>query len=311
MFKKIPDIFLRPFPYWKKIDLFRKVLYVFLLLNALSLLPIAEEVFGYHGIVGTSGWDTSQPWYLQGSKGLVNLLSHPINHTYSWLFWCFVFGQIGVLICGLFNIWPKLMSVAVYFFTINLFIKGYLMFTGGEALVGILLFYLMFIQESDPKTRKKTGEPVFTDLQNVLNNTFYWIMLIQICVLYFFSTLYKLIDPYWLSGDAMQYISRIDAFSSGGLRYLFADNPTLSAIATYFTLIYQGLFPVLVWFKKIKLPFLLLGVLFHLGIAFGMGIFTFGIIMILTYLLFLEDNQIEKIKTVFKRNLRSKAFNTN
>lgn len=297
MLKKIPEIFLKPFPYWEKIDFFRKVLYVFLLLNALSLLPIATEAFGYHGIVGTGGWNTAAPWYQQGSKGLLNILSHPINSTYPWLAYIFVYGQIAALIAGIFNVWPKIMAVIIYFLTANLFVKGYLMFTGGEALISILLFYLMFLQRSDCG---KQAEPYFSPLQNVMNNTFYWIILIQICVVYFFSTLYKLIDPFWVNGEALMHIAKIDAFSGDSMRYLFANNPIFSVVGTYLVLAYQGLFPVLVWVKKVKIPFLILGVIIHLGISIGMGIFTFGITMILTYILFLDTEQLRKLR-LFKK----------
>ena len=300
MLKRIPEIFFKPFPYWEKIDFFRKVLYVFLLFNAVSLLPITSELFGYNGIVGSVGWNTSFPWYEQGSKGLLNVLNHPSNSGYPWLAYLFVYGQIVLLISGLFNFLPRITSLLLYFVTANLFVKGYLMFTGGEALVSILLFYLIFIQQAS-RSQMAKGLPRFSDLQNVLNNTFFWIILIQICILYFFSNLYKLMDPHWLSGDTLMYISRVDAFSSSTMRALFADHPTLSLIGTYVVLLYQGLFPVLVWIKRIKIPFLILGVLIHISIAFGMGIFTFGIVMILTYFLFLDTEQIQWIKKCFSR----------
>lgn len=300
MLQRIPEIFLRPFPYWEKIDLFRKVLYVFLLFNALTLLPIAHELFSYDGIVGAVGWNTKYPWYQQGSKAILNILNHPINSGYPWIAYVFVYGQIALLISGLLNFLPRLTAVLLYIVTANLFVKGYLMFTGGEALINILLFYLIFIQKSSKK-QVENGAPLFSNLQNVLNNTFYWVVLIQVCVLYFFSTLYKLMDPYWLNGEALMYVSKVDAFSSPALYAVFAENPTLSMIGTYTVLLYQGLFPLLVWFKRIKIPFLILGVVFHLGIAIGMGIFTFGIIMILTYLLFLDQQHINWLKKRFSR----------
>lgn len=304
MLQRIPEIFLRPFPYWEKIDLFRKIFYIFLLINAISLLPIAHELFSYDGIVGNVGWNTDYPWYQQGSKSLLNILNHPINSGHPWIAYLFVYGQIALLISGLLNFLPRLTAVLLYVVTANLFVKGYLMFTGGEALISILLFYLIFIQQSSQR-QTDNGTPLFSGLQNVLNNTFYWIILIQICVLYFFSNLYKLMDPHWLSGDALMHISKVDAFSGGAMHGLFADHPTISMIGTYVVLLYQGLFPILVWFRRIKIPFLVVGVVLHLSIAFGMGIFTFGTVMILTYLLFLDARHIQSIKKrLFRKKIR-------
>jgi len=297
MLDRLAYQFIKPFPYWRQMFFFKRILYIFLLLNALSLLPIAYEIYGYHGIVGVGGWNTGSPWYQQGSRALINLLSHPYNANHHWVMYVFVYGQILALFAGIFNFWPKMMSFLIYFFTANLFLKGYLMFTGGEALVSILLFYLIFVQNAESNRK---GIIHHSELQNLLNNTFYWIILIQICFVYFFSTLYKLTDSYWLSGEALMYISRVDAFSSESMRFFFADQPVISLIGTYIVLIYQGLFSIVVWIKPIKMWFLGLGVLIHLGIAFGMGIFTFGIIMCLVYLPFLDDEQLNRIQAFFR-----------
>ena len=162
-------------------------------------------------------------------------------------------------------------------------------FTGGEVLLSILLFYLMFIHEN-----KKNDF-----LQNLLNNTFYYVMLIQIMLLYFFSTYFKLFDTNWTNGMALIYVSEIPFYSNRLFYNLAHISIPLSKLITYAVLAYQFLFPILVWIPKIKLPFLLFGVILHLGIAFGMGIFTFGIVMIICYILFLNDNQLKTFTQKF------------
>lgn len=307
MLASVSHYFVRPFPFAARMALFRKVLYVFLLLNTLTLLPIAYELFSYNGIVGSGGWNTSLPWYSQGSSALVNLLSHPINSTYSWIFWFFIGGQLFFLILGILGKWRRLASVMIYFFTVNLFLKGYLMFTGGEALVNILLFYMIFVDERVSKNARSYN------IQNLLNNTFFLILLIQVCVVYFFSTLYKLLDEHWLSGEAMMYISRVDAFSGDMMSSLFSENKWLSKVVTWFVLVYQGLFPIFVWIKRIKIPLLLTGAFFHLSISIFMGIFTFGIVMMIVYILFLEHEHIQWLKKRFRwfNSLSVKSNNTN
>ena len=289
----IAKIFTRDFPYLSKVEFFRKVLYALILFNALTLLPIAEDVYGYYGLVGTKGWDVTVPIYLQGTKALVNILSHPANSVYYWVYIVFVIGQFIFLITGLMGKWPRFSAFMVYIITINLHMKGHMAFTGGEVLLNMVLFYLMFIH-------KPKSEGIFGELQNILNNTFYWILLFQVCLLYFFSGAYKLFDDLWTGGYAMQYISLIDAYSSGLLK-IFNDNYWLSAVATYLTLAYQLLFPIAVWIRKIKVPYLIFGVFFHLLISLGMGIFHFGMIMIVMYLLFLDEKQIEWLRTRIKR----------
>ncbi|MEO9531173.1 MAG: HTTM domain-containing protein [Crocinitomicaceae bacterium] len=298
---KIIQHFISPFGQIEKVEFFRKALYLFLFLNTLTLLPIAHDLFGYYGVIGTRGWNTNISFLNQGSYGLINLLSHPANSHYSWVYILFILGQMSFLILGLIGKWPRLSSFMVYFFTVNLFMKGYLAFTGGEVLVNFMLFYLMFVHP--PKKEGVGGE-----LQNILNQAFYKIMLIQVCLVYFFSALYKLYDAPWVEGKALMYISRIDGYSTLPFEWLFAENPTLSMFATYATLAYMILFPFIVWVKKIKTPFLMIGLIFHIGISFGMGIFSFGVIMILMYILFLDKEQIQTIKEKIKRRVPNRVI---
>lgn len=108
-------------------------------------------------------------------------------------------------------------------------------------------------------------------------------------------------DPLWLSGESIYYTVQIETYANNWVRIFFTEFKIISVIATYLTLIYQGVFGILVFFKKTKIYLLFFGVLFHLLIAIGMGIFFFGIIMILCYILFLDDVHIDKIQNLFKR----------
>src|SRR5690606_5894845 len=111
--KSIPRSFIGDFPHWRKIELFRRVLYVFLFLNTLSLLPIAREIWAYDGIIGTRGWDFSIPTIKQGSFFILNVLSHPANASYWWLYILFIVGQLFFLVTGILRFFPKLSSIMV------------------------------------------------------------------------------------------------------------------------------------------------------------------------------------------------------
>ena len=287
--------FTSDFKHWEKIDFFKRVLYVFLFFNTLTLLPAVNDIFGYNGLAGTNHFI----W--NGSGALLNLLSHPVMHNHQWLTWLFVFGQLFFLVLGFLRIKPLFSSFMIWFLTANLFLKGSLFFTGGELLINYLLFYLIFIQKTDKNQSNY-------NFQNVLNNTFYIIILIQICLLYFFSCFWKLYDPNWTNGMALYYVAQIDTFSSIWLKTIFINNIWLAKIATFTVLVYQGSFAIMVWVKKIKIPFLILGVVFHLLIAIGMGIFTFGFIMIICYILFLETKHIKWLKDKFKYKKKSQLI---
>ena len=298
--KRIPKYFTRDFQDWETFELFKKAIYVFLFVNTIILLPIATEMYDFHGMADFRPWSLDVPWYKQFSFAVTNILSHPAANTRPWIIWFFIGGQLIFLTLGFFNRIPKISAVMIYFFTANLFLKGSLMLTAGEVLIYILLIYMAFIQFSKRKTVDKVDEITFTPLQNILNNTFFLACKIQVCYLYFFSTVYKLYDEYWTGGEALLYVSRIEHYQNAPFAFLFSDNPTVAMVATYFALAYQLLFPILVWTNKLKTPLLITGVIFHLGIAFGMGIFGFGIIMCLTYLMFLNKSQTRWIRKKLK-----------
>ncbi|MFK8044185.1 MAG: hypothetical protein AB8B72_01720 [Crocinitomicaceae bacterium] len=288
MMQSIPYLFTKPCAYGAQLTTFKKVLYLFLFVNTLLMLPMVNSIFGQQGIAGSMGF----MW--NGTASFLNLLGHPAAYTRPYIAWFFIAGQLVAMVLGYFKVLPKLSAFALFFFTANLFSKGGLFFTGGEVLIDILLFYMIFLTENE------TLSPV----QNVVNNSIYYGLVIQICILYFFSTFFKLYDPNWTSGKALTYVSEIPFYSTDWFYSLAHYSPIASKIATISVLVYQGIFPIVVWIKQVKIPFLIFGVILHLGIAFGMGIFSFGIMMIISYLLFLDSSQIQKLSTklTFKRN---------
>lgn len=109
---------------------------------------------------------------------------------------------------------------------------------------------------------------------------------IQICLVYFISGLAKLLDVDWQSGNAISQIFMVQDFSLPWMYESLYKNTSALKLLNYFILGYQLLFPILIWFKKIKKPFLFVGILMHLYIALIMGLPTFGFIMIIAYSIF-------------------------
>lgn len=140
----------------------------------------------------------------------------------------------------------------------------------------------------------------------VLSNFARLACILLLIMVYVESSLYKLMGPKWLDGTAVYYALNLPEYSTTWSRSL-ADNSVVVAIMTYSALAYQLLFPLLVWIRKVKIPFLLIGVGFHMFIAAGMNLWDFGPAMLIGYVLFLNETQVSKLNlaSVFAR--RSKA----
>jgi hypothetical protein len=103
-------------------------------------------------------------------------------------------------------------------------------------------------------------------------------------MIYFIAGMTKLLDPDWNSGSALTDILRIREFS---LPIFYNTHSNFfTEFATYFVIVYQVLFPFLVWLKKLKTVLISLGILQHLIIAFVVGLPSFGFIMIISYAIF-------------------------
>lgn len=268
---------MRPFEHYDIIFSVRRLLYGWLIIYFLLLLPDAGMYFSSEAIIPTFGWSQ---W---DSSIFLNLFQHPLIQEYYILFLIATFAS---LILGLLGKWPRLMAVIIFFLVTNLINRMAFVTSGGEILIRLLLFYLIF---ADEKPKNRPG--VFDHVRNrmvVLSAR--W----NIVLVYVLAAWYKLEDPLWLNGTAVYWIAQVETFSNDFIHWMMQE-PWIYIPATYAALAYQLLFPVLVWFKKIKMPLLIIGALFHLFIAFGMGVFSFGIIMILSYRFFIEKNDWKKL----------------
>lgn len=122
----------------------------------------------------------------------------------------------------------------------------------------------------------------------MLHNFSFLALLVQVCIVYFYSAMAKWADADWTSGNAITLVNKAAHYSN---YFLMSNANTLhpvSMFVSYFVLLYQTTFPLFVFIPKIKRQFLTLGILMHLYISFVMGLFFFGLIMVLTYVLFYD-----------------------
>lgn len=176
-----------------------------------------------------------------------------------------------------------LLDLLIYLMVLNLDIRVYTTSTAGESLLVNLCFLSAWLRKDF-----SIGTSIYNQIKIVLHNVSFIALVLQVCILYAYSALAKWYDVDWLNGEAVYLSCKAFHYS----RSFVVDNVDsfhlLTVIATYVLLVYQSLFPFLVWIKKVKRYFLFIGILMHLYIAFVMGLFFFGIIMIITYVLFYD-----------------------
>ena len=260
------------------IFLYRKIVYSFVFIFTLLQLPVAKHLFGKESLL--------PPTFYTGNVFLqaLNILSHSEYTNYYPLF-------IGVLLsaCVLSFFVKKqtILSILIYFCVANLYHRTISIQNGGGDLLMLQLFFLMLMNENSGKMKEGNLKIIFTSLTNFA----FIASQVQVIMVYVVSSIYKLQGSQWLDGSALYYVLVSGDYSLHFIQKWITQNNLLLQFATWITLIFQLIFPIAIWSKKLK-PFLFaIGITIHLMIAFVMGILDFGILMIMMYILFIEETQ--------------------
>lgn len=173
--------------------------------------------------------------------------------------------------------------------------RNYAVAFGVDQIGVIFTFYLAMTQSCErlsltqlwKKNQKEISSDIFT-------STFYRLIQIQLCVIYAFSGFEKLKGSTWWDGTALWTVfanSQMVVADFTWMRQL----PWLISIITFSTVIFEIYFTPLVWNANTRKYILGMGVLFHIGIAFTMALYSFAVIMIAPYVLFLPETKTKEI----------------
>ncbi len=187
------------------------------------------------------------------------------------------------------------MSVLVYFFAANLFNKVEYISNGSVTVTTLLLIYLVFMSEN----KKAFSDERWSYPNNLLTNVAFFMAQLQICILYLSAGMNKLIGNEWLAGEAFYYTLNFAFFTQPTIADQLMKSDLVLYLCNYLALGYQLLFWVLVWFKPVKKWLLIVGVALHFGIIVLNGLVDFGLIMLASYLLFIEPETARKLRSLF------------
>jgi hypothetical protein len=116
----------------------------------------------------------------------------------------------------------------------------------------------------------------------------------HLCVIYLFGGLGKLRGWMWWDGSAMWFAAASYEYQSLPLTWI-GSMPTLGSIATHITLFWEVAYAALIWPRSTRPYVLAMAVVAHLGIALFLGMITFGVLMIVANLAFVEPDWLRKI----------------
>jgi hypothetical protein len=264
-----PEYFFGTFHHAERARIFLRCLWLFTCCKCLYWLVYFDLYFGTNSVVYLKDISFRT---LKDAAFVLNIHSQPFLALIAIL--------CALMICIL-NLSGRriflLSDVLLWLLIVNIHNRIYSTLTSGDILLNQLL-----ILGAALNTKKHSGNS-FPGLRVALHNISLIAVKIQVCLLYFLSGIAKLCDAQWFNGEAIPLISQVNHYS---LPWASVSSSPLTDLVGYVVIFYQVLFPLLIWFRKIKKPFLVVGILMHLYISLVMGLFMFGIIMMICYLLF-------------------------
>jgi Vitamin K-dependent gamma-carboxylase len=165
---------------------------------------------------------------------------------------------------------------------------------GLDQTVMMLTMYLMWancgsVWSLDARLAKSRGASWWLPLSQaaVCNNLVTRLIQLHLCVIYLFGGLSKMRGEMWWNGSAMWFSLVNYEYQSLNLTWL-GQFPFLIGLITAITLFWEAFYCALVWPKLTRPITLLMALMVHGGICLALGMWTFGTIMIVANLAFIE-----------------------
>ena len=138
---------------------------------------------------------------------------------------------------------------------------------------------------------RRRGQPASPPAPSVAANLALRLINVHMCVIYLFAGISKLQGEAWWDGQAMWGAFANLEYQSADMTWL-ARHPRLIELATHVCVFWEMTFCVLVWKPRWR-PLVLAGaVALHVGIGACLGMWTFGLIMLVGCASFLPDEAV-------------------
>lgn len=129
----------------------------------------------------------------------------------------------------------------------------------------------------------------------------------QLCIAYLQTTVCKIVGLHWQDGTAVYYATRFEEFHCVGLPLIF-DIPIVCKLLTYATIALELALFTLIWWRKCRVWVIVLGCIFHIGLACSFNLPVFEEMFMATYILFLDPQSVENFVNKLVSRLQSRSL---
>ena len=248
-----------------------------------------EFMWGGQGIIP---WPTFMATLMvQRNYSLYALTSD--GHVAAWIF------VAGAVIAFLFTIGActRVVSVLFFVFTWSLYTRNICLLDGGDNLLYLIALLMIFTNcaayySVDALFGARRATNRFIAL---IHNYAVMAIMAQTCMIYLISAFYKIGGHKWQDGTAPYYILHVDEFQLVPWAVHAVENPIITTVMTYGTILTQAAFPFLIFHKRLKWFVVPAIVGMHVGIGYTMGLAYFSSILIAVEAIFFTDRDVLKV----------------
>jgi uncharacterized membrane protein YphA (DoxX/SURF4 family) len=280
------------------IAFFRILFSLMLIANSILLFPHLQEFFGPRGMV-----EAASPANL---ASLNVFYFFPVTQVSVYAVFAVHALAACLLLLGLFT---RTSAFLAYLTMISFHQLNYLILNSGDTAMKLVLFLLVFSRSGEAfsldrliRLRKGlvSGPPRMQApwVQRLLQ--------LQVAFLYFSTAYLKFDGEGWANGNALYYTSRLWDFERFPLPYVF-DHLWSMRVMTWISLFLEGALGTLIWYRPFRVPLVVIGILFHLGIEYTMNIPVFEWVMMSLLVAMLEPRDAYAFCRRLEARLKGRA----
>jgi uncharacterized membrane protein YphA (DoxX/SURF4 family) len=120
---------------------------------------------------------------------------------------------------------------------------------------------------------------------------------IEMAAMFLSTGMAKASTQSWRDGIALYYVSRLDdMFGRLSVPHWIFETPWVVAVLTWSVMLVELSVPLLIWFRKTRLPCLVAVLVFHLGNEWMMNLFLFHPLMLCGWIAFLKPDDFRWLR---------------
>lgn len=233
-----------------------------------------------------------QPEFVQNYHGTVFAWSYLFWIESPAVLWTVHCLALAIFVCFMVGFQTRWMGILSFLITVAYANRAIHGLFGLDQINGFLALYLAVgpsgaAYSIDRWLKQRASGGALSVTPSVGANVSIRLIQLHMCVVYLFAALGKLQGETWWTGEALWGALANYEYQTLDMTWL-APYPLIIDFLTHVTVVWELSYCVLVWPKLTRPLVIFIAIPLHLGIAFGMGMITFGCVMLIANVAFVS-----------------------